>query len=208
MPMVDVIGDTHGYADKQRRLLSRLGYEQSGGVYGSPDRRAIFVGDLIDRGDAIGEVIEIVEGMVRAGAARIVMGNHEFNALCYHTPDEKGGYLRPRTKKNCAQHAATLTYFKKNPGAKDRALDWFHSFPLCLDLGFARIVHAAWSPTAMRTLKTAYLTPEGLGLASTKGTPEYRAIETLLKGVEASLPSEVPFLDKDGNPRHEIRVRW
>jgi Calcineurin-like phosphoesterase len=89
---------------------------EKGGVYSSPDRRAIFVGDLIDRGPAIGEVIEIVEGMVRAGVAHIVMGNHEFNALCYHTPDGKGEYLRPRTK--------------KNPGAKDRALTWIYSFPL------------------------------------------------------------------------------
>jgi len=208
MPTIDVIGDIHGRADKLRALLSRLGYEQRGGVYGSPDRKAIFVGDLIDRGDAIGEVIEIVEGMVRTGAARIMMGNHEFNALSYHTQDEKGGYLRPHTKKNCAQHAATLTYLKKNPGAKDRALTWFYSFPVWLDLGFARIVHAAWSPAAIRDLKTPYLTREGLDRASTKGTPEYRAVETLLKGVEARLTSEVPFFDKDGNPRHEIRVRW
>jgi hypothetical protein len=48
-------------------LLSRSGYEQTGGVYGSPDRRATFVGDLIDRGPAIGEVMEIVAGMLRAG---------------------------------------------------------------------------------------------------------------------------------------------
>jgi hypothetical protein len=118
MPTVDVIGDIHGYADKLRALLSQLGYEQSGGVYGSPDRRAIFVGDLIDRGPKIGEVLEIVEGMLRVGTAQIVMGNHEFNALCYHTPDGKGGYLRPRTKKNCAQHAATrLRTFTEAPTA-------------------------------------------------------------------------------------------
>ena len=208
MPTIDVIGDIHGHADKLRALLKRLGYEQSGGVYGSPDRRAIFVGDLIDRGPAIGEVMEIVAGMVRASVAQIVMGNHEFNALCYHTPNEKGGYLREHNKKNCAQHAATLTYFKKNPGAKDRALTWFYSFPLWLDLGFARIVHAAWSPKAIGLLKTPYLTREMLTRACEEETPKYRAVETLLKGVEASLPSDVPFFDKDGNPRHEIRVRW
>jgi Calcineurin-like phosphoesterase len=188
MPTIDVIGDIHGYADKLRTLLSRLGYEQSGGVYGSPDRRAIFVGDLIDRGPAIGEVIEIVAGMLRAGAARIVMGNHEFNALCYDSPDGKGGYLRERSVKNRTQHAETLAYFDKNPGAKERALTWFYSFPLWLDLGFARIVHAAWSPAAMQLLKTPYLTPESLAAASTEGTPEYWAVETLLKGVEATLP--------------------
>ena len=66
MPTIDVIGDIHGYADKLRKLLTRLRYEQTGGVYGSPDRKAIFVGDLIDRGPSIGEVMEIVEGMLRA----------------------------------------------------------------------------------------------------------------------------------------------
>jgi hypothetical protein len=53
--------------------LSRLGYEQTGGVYGSSDRKAIFVGDLIDRGPAIGEVIEIVEGMLRAGGRALTV---------------------------------------------------------------------------------------------------------------------------------------
>jgi hypothetical protein len=105
MPTIDVIGDIHGYADKLRKWLRRLGYEQAGGVYGSPDRTAIFVGGLIDRGPAIGEVTEIVEGMVRAGSAEIVMGNHEFNALCYDTPKEKGGYLREHNEKNDSQHA-------------------------------------------------------------------------------------------------------
>jgi hypothetical protein len=49
----------------------------------------------------------------------------------------------------------------------------------------------------MRTLKTLYLTQEILVPASTKGTPEYRAVETLLKGVEATLPPGLSFFDKD-----------
>ena len=185
-----------------------MGYEQTGGVYGSPDRKAIFVGDLIDRGPAIGEVMDIVAGMLRGGAAQIVMGNHEFNALCFHTSKAEGGYLREHSDKNFTQHAKTLAYFERNPGAADRALTWFYTFPLWLDLGFARIVHATWSRAAIRTLKTPYLTPESLVKASTKGTPEYWAVETLLKGVEASLPKGFSNFDKDGHERTEIRVRW
>lgn len=41
-----------------------------------------------------------------------------------------------------------------------------------------------------------------------KGTSEYWAVETLLKGVEARLPGENRFSDKDGNLRRKIRVRW
>jgi hypothetical protein len=44
--------------------------------------------------------------------------------------------------------------------------------------------------------------------ASTKGTSEYWAVETLLKGVEATLPDKIPYFDKDGHERTEIRVRW
>jgi hypothetical protein len=73
MPTYDVIGDIHGYADKLRTLLSRLGYEQNGGVYGSLHRKAIFVGDLIDCGPAIGGVMEIIQRMLRAGAAAKVI---------------------------------------------------------------------------------------------------------------------------------------
>jgi hypothetical protein len=145
--------------------------------------------------------------MLRAGAAQIVMGNHEFNALCFDTLDGNRECLRHHTKQNCAQHAATLSYFEKNPGAADRALTWFYSFPLWLDLGFARVVHAAWSPAAIRLLKTPYLTREGLVGASRKGTSEYWAIETLLKGVEATLPPKLSFEDKDGHKRTQIRVR-
>jgi hypothetical protein len=119
----------------------------------------------------------------------IVMGNHEFNALGYHTPDGKGEYLRPHSDKNCDQHAETLAYFEKNPGAADRALTWFHTFPLWLDLGFARVVHAAWSPIATGLLKTPYLTPEILVKASTKGTPEYRAVENCSKRLHCSVNS-------------------
>jgi hypothetical protein len=64
----DTIGDVHGQADKLKRLLRVLGYEKIGGVYGSADRKAVFVGDLIDRGPAIGETLEIVKAMVDAGS--------------------------------------------------------------------------------------------------------------------------------------------
>jgi len=142
MPIIDIIGDIHGHANKLRRLLGRLGYRENGGVYADPERAAIFVGDLIDRGRAIGETLEIVSAMIRSGTGQIVMGNHEFNALAFHTPDGKGDYLRPHTDKNCSQHSPALEYFEKNPNAAKKALTWFYSLPLWLDLGFACIGHS------------------------------------------------------------------
>ncbi len=76
MEHFDTIGDVHGQAAKLERLLRAFGYEKVGGVYGLADRTAVFVGDLIDRGPAIGETLEIVKAMVDAGSGVCAMGNH------------------------------------------------------------------------------------------------------------------------------------
>jgi hypothetical protein len=77
----DVIGDIHGQFDKLVELLLHLGYSESQGVYRHPSRTAIFVGDLIDRRPKQVETVDLVRGMVEAGSALCVMGNHEFNAI-------------------------------------------------------------------------------------------------------------------------------
>lgn len=94
----DVIGDVHGSASQLEALLQKLGYEAGASdEHRHPDRQAIFVGDLIDRGSEQLRVLEVVKTMVDGDSARIVMGNHEFNALAYATewPPGSGKYLRP-----------------------------------------------------------------------------------------------------------------
>ena len=93
----DVIGDIHGHAEELRTLLRQLGYEERNGGYVAEGRNAIFVGDFIDRGPAIREVLQIARAMVTRNGAYAVLGNHEFNALCYHTPDAVGSFLRPHS---------------------------------------------------------------------------------------------------------------
>ncbi len=83
----DIIGDIHGQADKLHALLAHMGYEDRGGAYRHPSRTAIFVGDFIDKGPQQVESVMIVRNMVRANTAQAVMGNHEFNAIAWHTPD-------------------------------------------------------------------------------------------------------------------------
>jgi len=79
----DVIGDVHGCRAELEQLLTVLGYELerdgAGRAVGArhPDRRAIFVGDLVDRGPDTPGVLRLVMGMVKAGAALCVSGNHE-----------------------------------------------------------------------------------------------------------------------------------
>lgn len=81
--MYDIIGDIHGHADHLERLLVKLGYSQSG-YYKHPERKVIFVGDFIDRGQRSWKLYPLLK-MVDENSALAVMGNHEYNALCYHT---------------------------------------------------------------------------------------------------------------------------
>ena len=96
----DFIGDIHGHARELEELLAvKLSYSNLNGYYQHPTRKAFFVGDFIDRGPHIKEVLELVRPMIDNKAAYTTIGNHEYNAICYWTQDKKGSYLRPHTKK-------------------------------------------------------------------------------------------------------------
>lgn len=63
----DIIGDIHGYGHELKALLLELGYSRHKLGYRHPDRKVVFVGDLVDGGPAIREVIEIGRAIVDAG---------------------------------------------------------------------------------------------------------------------------------------------
>ena len=69
----DVIGDIHGHADELRALLGELGYKERNGVFSQTSRKAIFVGDFIDRGPKIRETLHIARPMVDRGVALSVL---------------------------------------------------------------------------------------------------------------------------------------
>jgi len=75
----DVIGDVHGCFDELVELLGTLGYqEQAGGAWQHPGgRKAVFVGDLVDRGPKIPQTVRLVMESVKAGTALCVPGNHD-----------------------------------------------------------------------------------------------------------------------------------
>ena len=80
----DAIGDVHGCRAELETLLSALGYVIERDTDGRavdaahPDgRRAIFLGDLVDRGPDTPGVLRLAMGMVSAGHALAVPGNHE-----------------------------------------------------------------------------------------------------------------------------------
>ncbi len=82
----DIIGDVHGCADELEALLERLGYGvrfagqglgRRAQTLAPRGRRAVFVGDLTDRGPRSPDVLRIVMALVDAGHAFAVPGNHD-----------------------------------------------------------------------------------------------------------------------------------
>ncbi len=80
----DVIGDIHGCHTELVDLLGTLGYEidaEGSSARHPAGRRAMFLGDLVDRGPATPAVLRLVMGMVDEGAALCIPGNHEVKLL-------------------------------------------------------------------------------------------------------------------------------
>ncbi|WP_299218464.1 polynucleotide kinase-phosphatase [uncultured Aquimarina sp.] len=83
----DIIGDVHGCFTELKELLEKLDYKITkhkdrdknyGYTVSNPaDRKAIFVGDLVDRGPASNEVLRLVMSMVKNDQAYVVCGNHD-----------------------------------------------------------------------------------------------------------------------------------
>jgi len=210
--MYDLIGDIHGHADELVQLLEALGYKKHQGVYRHPERQVIFLGDFIDRGPKIRQVLEIVRPMIDQKAALAVMGNHELNALAYHTAhqEKSGEYLRHRSPKNTSQHKQTLDQLKEVE--LEDYLKWFGTLPMWLDLPGLRVVHACWDDQVMALIsnvrKNDVVDADMLKTFCLKNSALYAPVEIVLKGKEAKMPEGASILDKDGHHHDNVRVRW
>ncbi len=209
----DIIGDIHGNATKLEELLNKMGYLYYKKTWQHKSRKVIFLGDFIDRGKENIATLEIAKSMVENNTALAVMGNHEYNALAFHTPDNNGKFLRPHTQKNIHQHEDTLKEFEQFPEKREHFLSWFTSLPLFLDLGGIRIVHACWDSQWVDTAKKQLpgnncITKHFLRQSAKSGSIADQIVETLLKGKEISIPDEYVFQHEDGVKRNTIRVQW
>ncbi|MBL8857426.1 MAG: polynucleotide kinase-phosphatase [Planctomycetes bacterium] len=91
----DLVGDVHGCFDELHALLGKLGYSvvretaDDGGLRfavtpppsSTGTRKAVFLGDLVDRGPKSPEVLRLVMDMCASGAALCVPGNHDVKLM-------------------------------------------------------------------------------------------------------------------------------
>jgi hypothetical protein len=210
----DIIGDIHGCNNTLTSLLETLGYTKKSDYYQHPSRKVIFVGDFIDRGPLQLETIKTVRAMVDAKEAYAIMGNHEFNAIAYITPDKTyGGYLRAHNSRNRRNHRAFLHEMELHPERYTDVIKWFMTLPLWLDLGELRIVHACWDQSGIDRIRKEYspdglLTPELFIASNDPNQWEFHVVENLLKGKTIKLIDDHTFTDPNGVTRNNMRIRW
>jgi len=214
--IIDVIGDIHGYADKLTGLLQQLSYRHNGQCFMPPaGHRALFIGDLIDRGSQQVATLEIVFAMLDADVADAIMGNHEYNALAFATldPNHSKQYLRSHSEVHIRQHEAFLAELPFGSDSHEYWLQRLYELPLWLETEYACFVHACWDVDSMALLKPLLtednrLTTHGLIVTSQENTTAFDALERVLKGVETALPDGIVMVDKEGTKRTRVRVCW
>lgn len=201
-----VIGDIHGEAALLRTLLCRIDSQ-----FG-PGDDLIFVGDLIDRGHDNRGVVEIVRALVEAGRAVCLMGNHELNAVLFHTRGPDGAPLREHTDVHLDQHAAFLRDYPFGAKETRDVIDWFKTLPIFTERADFRVIHAQWDEDAVARLRRM---GDGKGALPSDWTARwlsdsaFRAdLSRVTKGQDFSLPGGATFTDKTGRARTKVRLAW
>ena len=214
----DVIGDVHGHVHALEGLLCQMGYSHEHGHWRHPERKAIFVGDLVDRGTHQIATVQLARAMVDAGTALMVIGNHEYNAVAWATPrpGSPGEFCRTHSDNKFKQHRAFLEQVVEGSALHQEFLDWFCTLPLWLEVELGRqklrVVHACWDDPSMDILRPLLkpdlsLTREAVEITSIRDGAAYNALEVVLKGPEIWLQG-IAYLDHSGKARHNARRRW
>jgi hypothetical protein len=210
--MYDIIGDVHGYADQLKSLLAKLGYQLIDGCYAHPTRKAVFVGDFINRGPKIRETIILIRKMVEKGSAYAILGNHEMYAVLYYLRDIEGKYYKKRIPKYQLQINQTLDEFVLYKEEFKSHLKWFRTLPMFLDFGKIRIVHACWDDKNIQLIKSiiteAKLTKPILREIALNGTKFSEKFWETCKGIDFQVPKNLLIFDDDGRPHRSFRMKW
>ncbi len=144
---LDIIGDIHGELTALLALLERLGYDGQG--QHPDDRKLVFVGDLVDRGPDSHGVVRLVQSLVKQGNAHVILGNHELNLLIDDIKDGSGWFFDERLEQDLKNYAP----FQRTPENERKSIkDFLRRQPIALVRDDIRIVHAAWTTSAINAV--------------------------------------------------------
>lgn len=211
--MYDIIGDVHGQASLLKKLLQKMGYVKANGSYSHPERKAILVGDFINRGSEIRKTIKIIRSMVECGNAYAILGNHEINAIIYHLNDKEGSLLVKKPNKYGLSLFKTINEFSLNSSEWKDHLTWMRTLPLFLDFGDIRVVHACWSDEAIAVAANFFeegrIKKKTFRIIHKKADAEItKSVWLLTKGVLMKMPSDLHVVNNKGVAPRSFRVRW
>ncbi len=211
--MYDIIGDVHGNASLLKRLLLRFGYKKTESGYCHPERKAVFVGDFVNRGPEIRKTIRIVRKMVENGNAHAILGNHEINAIIYYLKDKNGLLLIKSPEKNFLALYKTINQFANHAEEWTSHRKWMRKLPLYLDFGEIRIVHACWSDEAIETLKKAEAGGKSRkaifrNVYKNPKSATSKSVLTLTKGIDFKMPGDLKIINNKGVAPRTFRMRW
>ncbi|MFK4751128.1 MULTISPECIES: metallophosphoesterase [Oceanospirillaceae] len=211
----DLIGDIHGCGQTLVTLLEQMGYRKQHGVYRHNNRKAVFVGDVVDRGPHIRLACEIVKNMVDAGEAEMLMGNHEYNLITYCTKAPAGmrqPFLREHTRRNTRIVEATMEQFANYPQELNEMLDWFLERPLFAEYDHFRVVHACWDSDMIAEYIARYggnqLDRDLLVESVDTSSFLHQFLDRMLRGTSLKLPQGRSMTAKDGFVRQFFRTKF
>lgn len=210
--MYDIIGDVHGHADQLKDLLTKMEYKLVDNCYTHQTRKAVFVGDFINRGPKIRETILLIRKMVEKGSAYAILGNHELYAVLYYLRDIEGKYYKKRIPKYQLQINQTLAEFVSHKEELKSHLKWLRTLPMFLDFGKIRVVHASWDDENIALLKQKLTEPKltkvQLREIALNGTEFSDKFWKTCKGIDFMLPRDLLIFDDEGRPHRSFRMKW
>jgi hypothetical protein len=209
--MYDIIGDVHGHATLLKKLLKVLGYKKAGNSYSHNSKKAVFIGDFINRGPEVRETLSIIRDMVEAGNAHAILGNHELNAIIFYLKDKYGN---PVMQKNITGFFKTQKDFSSHSDEWKSHRKWMRTLPLFLELDPIRIVHAYWKDENIDFFRNNLVADVKLRkkflakIYKEPDSPEGKAIWQTTKGLYFDLPKDLSIRNNKKASIRSYRMNW
>ncbi len=206
---IDFIGDIHGYYNELKSLLLKLEYRKEEKIWQHKSRKALFLGDFINKGPDSLKVIKHIKRMVDNGKAYAILGNHELYFLEYYYSKKHNKKTRLRQ----SQQRQIKKILKKFETAEEIDLyaDWLSSLPFYYKFKKARAVHAYWSDKNIKVInrrtKNKKLKYRDIKEIFKQKSKFSKAVWQTTKGVEFRIPKKI-IKENKNILQSNFRIKW